>query len=202
MFGFFQSQVFPVRLHHPEIGRHRPQRRRSAGYCFRRYRPRRPRGFLGSSVTHPIEYEPSPSKTGDHVVPPLTVFQTPPEQTAAKYWFGSVGFTAKSPTRPDINAGPINRAFNPANNSLGESELTVLGPNRRHRKPGRDDEPEDDFQEVGLHSCFLFVGDPSGQNRARIAVDRHGHHYNAAPRNRFPVFTPQAAWPVATGSGP
>ena len=39
-------------------------------------------GFRGSIVTHPMEYDPSPSKTGVQVVPLLVVFQTPPEQTA------------------------------------------------------------------------------------------------------------------------
>ena len=41
-------------------------------------------GFRGSISTHPIEYEPSVSNTGFHVVPAFVVFHTPPEHTAAK----------------------------------------------------------------------------------------------------------------------
>src|SRR5580692_6328367 len=36
---------------------------------------------FGSSATHPIEYDPSPSNTGVHVVPSFTVFHTPPDAT-------------------------------------------------------------------------------------------------------------------------
>ena len=38
-------------------------------------------GSFGSSSTQPIEYEPTLSNSGVHVVPSLTVFQTPPEAT-------------------------------------------------------------------------------------------------------------------------
>ncbi len=42
------------------------------------------------------------------------VFQTPPEAAATYQVLGLTGSTAMSFTRPDINAGPIPRSFNPA----------------------------------------------------------------------------------------
>ena len=53
------------------------------------------------------------SKTGVHVVPELTVFHTPPEATPTKYFAGFFGSTAKPITRPEVNAGPIERKRRP-----------------------------------------------------------------------------------------
>ena len=39
-------------------------------------------GLVGSSVRHPMEYDPWESNTGVQVMPAFTVFQTPPEATA------------------------------------------------------------------------------------------------------------------------
>src|SRR5262245_30073824 len=64
-------------------------------------------------TTVPIEYEPSWSKTGCQVVPSLSVRQTPPDATPIKYWLLLCGFTAIETTRPEINAGPTERNFNP-----------------------------------------------------------------------------------------
>ena len=61
----------------------------------------------------PIEYEPSRSNTGVQVVPSLTVFQTPPEAEATKKCEGLFGSTAKPMTRPEVNAGPIERNLKP-----------------------------------------------------------------------------------------
>jgi hypothetical protein len=55
------------------------------------------------------------SKTGVNVVPELVVFQTPPEAAATKYRLRSLGSTAKSTTRPEVKAGPIERSRSPAN---------------------------------------------------------------------------------------
>src|SRR5438132_5069696 len=71
------------------------------------------KGFFGSSAIAPIEYEPSRSNTGVHVVPSFTVFQTPPDAEATKKREGLFGSTAKPTTRPEVNAGPIERNFNP-----------------------------------------------------------------------------------------
>src|ERR1051325_11544914 len=57
---------------------------------------------FGSSTTVPTEYEPSPSKTGVHVVPALMVFHNPPDAAAAEYSARFLGFTAKATTRPLI----------------------------------------------------------------------------------------------------
>src|SRR5262245_4493567 len=62
----------------------------------------------------PIEYEPSPSKTGVQVVPALVVFHTPPEAAVTKYSLGSSGRTAMSLIRPEETAGPIERSSRPA----------------------------------------------------------------------------------------
>src|SRR5581483_355671 len=73
------------------------------------------KGFFGSSAMQPIEYEPSRSNTGVHVVPLLTVFQTPPEALATKWCEGLFGSTANPITRPEVNAGPIDRKRKPLN---------------------------------------------------------------------------------------
>src|SRR4051794_7841926 len=41
------------------------------------------------------------------------VFHTPPEATATKYFAGFLGSTAKPITRPEVNAGPIERKRSP-----------------------------------------------------------------------------------------
>ena len=41
--------------------------------------------------------------------------QTPPDATATYQILGSVGWTAMSPTRPDVSAGPIERNRRPPN---------------------------------------------------------------------------------------
>jgi hypothetical protein len=71
------------------------------------------RGFFGSSAMQPIEYEPSRSKTGAQVMPSLTVFQTPPDALATKKCDGLFGSTANQITRPEVNAGPIERKRKP-----------------------------------------------------------------------------------------
>src|SRR5439155_9425474 len=71
-------------------------------------------GFLGSSTTHPIEYDPSPSNTGVQVVPAFVVFHTPPDPAAAKYRDRSSGCTANPTTRPDVTAGPMSRGLRAA----------------------------------------------------------------------------------------
>src|SRR3990172_645723 len=70
-------------------------------------------GLFGSITTLAIEYDDWLSKMGLHVVPALVVFQTPPDATATYQVFGSVGWTAMSLIRPDVNAGPIARNRNP-----------------------------------------------------------------------------------------
>src|SRR5436305_2026904 len=64
-------------------------------------------------TTFAIEYEPSPSKTGVQVVPAFVVFQTPPDADATYQIFLSVGCTARSTTRPEVSAGPIDRNLRP-----------------------------------------------------------------------------------------
>src|SRR5438445_8777069 len=61
----------------------------------------------------PIEHEPSRSKTGVHVVPSFTVFQTPPDAEATKKREGLFGSTANPMTRPEVNAGPSERNLSP-----------------------------------------------------------------------------------------
>ena len=46
-------------------------------------------------------------------MPEFTVFQTPPDATATKYFALSVGSTANAITRPDVTAGPIDRNLKP-----------------------------------------------------------------------------------------
>ena len=70
-------------------------------------------GFFGSRTIAPIEYDASLSKTGVQVVPAFTVFQTPPLATPTKYFAGFFGSTAKPITRPEVNAGPIERKRRP-----------------------------------------------------------------------------------------
>lgn len=48
-------------------------------------------------------------------MPAFTVFQTPPEATATKYFDRSAGSTAKAITRPEVTAGPIERNLRPEN---------------------------------------------------------------------------------------
>ncbi len=43
----------------------------------------------------------------------MIVFHTPPEATATKYFAGFFGSTAKPITRPEVNAGPIERKRSP-----------------------------------------------------------------------------------------
>src|SRR5687768_6972451 len=62
-----------------------------------------------------MEYDASLSKTGVQVVPAFTVFHTPPEAAPTKYFAGYFGSTAKPLTRPDVNAGPMDRKRNPLN---------------------------------------------------------------------------------------
>jgi hypothetical protein len=61
----------------------------------------------------PIEYDPSRSNTGVQVVPLFTVFQTPPDADATKYFEALFGSTANPMTRPEVNAGPNDRNLNP-----------------------------------------------------------------------------------------
>ena len=63
-------------------------------------------------ATHPIENEPSPSKTGVHDVPELTVFQTPPTVATYQVLRRPAG-TAMSMMRPLVTAGPIDRSSRP-----------------------------------------------------------------------------------------
>ena len=46
-------------------------------------------------------------------MPLLTVFQTPPEATPTKYCAGFSGLTAKLVTRPEADAGPMDRSRRP-----------------------------------------------------------------------------------------
>src|SRR5260221_6700629 len=71
-------------------------------------------------ATQPIEYEPSPSKTGEKLVPAFSVFQTPPEAAARNQRCGLVGSTAMSTIRPDVRAGPIDRRARPDQVSLDQ----------------------------------------------------------------------------------
>ena len=48
-----------------------------------------------------------------HVVPELTVFQTPPDPTATYHSFSFSGFIAISAIRPDMKAGPTDLNFRP-----------------------------------------------------------------------------------------
>src|ERR1044071_6215448 len=72
-------------------------------------------GFFGSTATVPIEYEGCASNTGVHVVPALTVFQTPPEWTATYQVLLLESGTATSPILPEGAAGPMLRSRSPAN---------------------------------------------------------------------------------------
>src|SRR5688572_15351958 len=67
-------------------------------------------GFLGSSTTVPIEYDPSFWKIGVKVVPALCVFHTPPDATPMYHVCLSSGCTATTLMRPDISAGPTARS--------------------------------------------------------------------------------------------
>ena len=64
-------------------------------------------------VTHPIEWDASPSKTGWKVTPPLTVRQTPPSAAATNQRFVFCSSTAMSVIRPDVRAGPSDRSSSP-----------------------------------------------------------------------------------------
>ena len=70
-------------------------------------------GFDGSSVTQPIEYDGWPSKIGVQVVPPFSVFQTPPEPTVTYQTSRFCGWMAMSLMRPDMMAGPMLRNARP-----------------------------------------------------------------------------------------
>ena len=50
---------------------------------------------------------------GLHVVPELTVFQTPPDPTATYHSFSFSGLIAISAIRPDIKAGPTDLNLRP-----------------------------------------------------------------------------------------
>src|SRR5947209_20547954 len=65
-------------------------------------------------TTVPVEYEASLSNTGAQVVPELVVFQTPPDAAAMNQTCLFRGSTARSATRPDVDAGPIWRNRNAA----------------------------------------------------------------------------------------
>src|SRR5258708_8383422 len=80
-------------------------------------------GFFGSIVTVPIENEPWLSKIGVKLVPPLTVFHTPPAAAPMYQTFLLVGSTAMSATRPEVSAGPIERSFSP-DTALGSRHVS------------------------------------------------------------------------------
>src|SRR5512138_2167630 len=71
-----------------------------------------------------MEKEPSLSKRGVQVVPPFTVFHTPPEATATYQVSGCSGSTARSPMRPEVTAGPRLRQVSP---SKVEAFIRVAG---------------------------------------------------------------------------
>src|SRR5262245_31104075 len=77
----------------------------------------------GSMTTVPMEYEPSPSNTGEKVTPELSVFQTPLEADPTKYCDRFLGFTAIETTRPETNAGPMERSLSPPNVPLDIGSL-------------------------------------------------------------------------------
>ena len=71
-------------------------------------------------------------------MPALIVFHTPPDAAATKYFAGFFGSTAKPITRPEVNAGPIERKRSPLKvgvdigsrgdgDSLGVGEALGLG---------------------------------------------------------------------------
>src|SRR5258708_40083566 len=83
-------------------------------------------GFFGSIVTVPIENEPWLSKIGVKLVPPLTVFHTPPAAAPMYQTFLLVGSTAMSATRPEVSAGPIERSFSP-DTAVGRRVVSAAG---------------------------------------------------------------------------
>src|SRR5436190_345548 len=68
----------------------------------------------------PMEYEPSPSKTGEKLVPAFSVFQTPPEPTATNQRCAFVGSTAMSTIRPEVRAGPRDLMARPVQVSVDQ----------------------------------------------------------------------------------
>src|SRR5262245_4547663 len=74
-------------------------------------------------ATQPIEDEPSPSKSGVHVVPAFSVRHTPPEATATNQRFLLVGSTARSAMRPLVTAGPMPRSVSPDQVSADQETL-------------------------------------------------------------------------------
>ena len=89
-------------------------------------------GSLGSIVTHPIECEASPSKTGWNEVPAFTVLQTPPSARRRNHRLVR-GIDGEVMTRPDVSAGPIERAFSPATPRLASAPMRRAAP--AHRRP-------------------------------------------------------------------
>ena len=84
-------------------------------------------GFEGETATSPMDVVPYWSKTHSHVVPRLTVFQSPPEAAAAKITASSRGSTAISTIRPLITVGQSHRQSNASFQgcfSVGSSSTT------------------------------------------------------------------------------
>jgi hypothetical protein len=72
-------------------------------------------GRDGASVTQPMLAVPCSSKIGVNDVPAFVVFHTPPYADATYHTVLSRGSTARSTTRPDVTAGPMERNLSPPN---------------------------------------------------------------------------------------
>ena len=95
------------------------------------------KGLLGSRVTQPIEYDPWSSKIGVKVVPELTVFHTPPEDTddVVLGRVGRVHGQVADAARGDRRAHGTKRE---PRKCLGRHQLVLLGLllGRRLLRPG------------------------------------------------------------------
>ena len=79
-------------------------------------------GSDGAIAISPIESDPpSRSKTGFHVVPPLTVLKIPPDAAAMKMIFGFDATASASSNPPAGAAGPIWRHSRPSSGETGRS---------------------------------------------------------------------------------
>src|SRR5262245_55598596 len=73
--------------------------------------------FFGSITTQHMLNEPPLSNTECHVLPRLSLFQSPPTADATKYLVGLFGSTSTSATRPVLSVGPSPRSSRPLNPS-------------------------------------------------------------------------------------
>src|SRR5687768_10632853 len=116
-------------------------------------------GFGWKTATAPIDATGWSSKSGSHVRPPLTDFQTPPEAAPTYTTSGSDSTAAIAATRPLIPAGPIDRAFIPAKRSGSTAAHDAEATNSRARKKN--------FRTMISPKELRRPGAPRGQTESR-----------------------------------